>query len=522
MSSVPFRVAAAFVLGIALSPLPLRAQVTAYEQLQAFSGVLSQVRTNYVDSVDFARLVRASIRGLLSSLDPHSHYVTREEFELQLQWDRGELAAPGMELDEAGRALTVLDVEPGGPAARAGVQAGDRVLRINDSSVAGLGARAVEVRLYGEKGTKVRMTFERGSLMEPDTFAVTLKRTLLKHRVVGTPRMADRSTGYVRLAEFTEPATKELSETVKQLQKMGAAQLILDLRGNPGGDIPAMVEIASAFLPANTEVFHTQGRKKLGLESVVTHAAGEFAKLPLMILIDAGSASAAEMLAGSLQDHDRALIVGRRSFGKALIQSSLPLPTGDIVWLTTARVVTPSGRVIQRRYSGMATEQYYALAGRSGAPEDTLTLYRTDHGRPVRGGGGIEPDVGLPAGADLPVWFSVAADSGFDMAVADSVAQSLPAGAAGQAAWMSDSVAWDADVVTPFLARVRDRLGVHAQPAPAVRSRLGRILGSRVAAIRWGPAAGEEFLMENDGDIQAAVPLFARLPELLSGSAATR
>jgi carboxyl-terminal processing protease len=241
-----------------------------------------------------------------------------------------------------------------------------------------------------------------------------------------------------------------------------------------------------------------------------------------MILMDAGSASAAEMLAGSLQDHDRALIVGRRSFGKALIQSSLPLPNGDIVWLTTARVVTPSGRVIQRRYSGMATEQYYALAGRSGAPEDTLTLYRTDHGRPVRGGGGIQPDVSLPAGADLPVWFSVAADSGFDMTLADSVAQSLPAGAAGQAAWMSDSVAWDADVVTPFLARVRDRLGVHAQPAPEVRSRLGRILGSRVAAIRWGPAAGEEFLVQNDGDIQAAVPLFARLPELLSGSAATR
>src|SRR6266404_5832195 len=225
------RIVAGIALGIAFSPLPLRAQ-TAYEQLQAFSGVLSQVRTNYVDSVDLARLIQASIRGMLSSLDPHSRYVTREEFERRMQWDQGELAAPGMELDDAGRVVTVLAVEPGGPAARAGVQAGDRVVRINDSSVAGLGARAIEVRLYGEKGTKVRMTFERGSLAEPDTLAVTLKRTLLKPHDVSTPRMADSSTGYLRLAEFTAPATKELSDAVDALRKMGATQLILDLRGN--------------------------------------------------------------------------------------------------------------------------------------------------------------------------------------------------------------------------------------------------------------------------------------------------
>lgn len=506
---------------LAASP-PLGAQTAAYEQLQAFSGVLSQVRQNYVDSVDFGRLVQASIRGMLASLDPHSYYATRQEFDLRMRWDRGELAGPGLSLDDADHSVTVLAVEPDSPADKAGIQAGDRVLSVNDSSMAGLGARALEVRLFGEKGSTIRMTFERGSVVDPDTLAVKLKRALLEHRVVSLPRMADRTTGYVRLAQFTPPAPMELSAAVKKLRGLGAKQLILDLRGNPGGDIQAMVEIASAFLPARTEVFHTQGRKKTGFESVVTHDAGDFAKLPLIVLIDAGSASASEMLAGSLQDHDRALILGRRSFGKALMQSSLPLPNGDIVWLTTARVVTPSGRVIQRRYGGVGTEQYYALAGKAGAAEDTLAVYHTDRGRPVRAGGGIVPDVTRPVMAELPVWFSVATDSGFDTAVADSVAGMLPAGAPGEAAWVGDTSAWDARLVVPFLQRVHERLGVRSEAAPALRGRIGRILGSRAAVVRWGPEAGEEFLLRNDGDIRAALPLFARLSELLGPAEGTR
>ena len=518
----PYRCVALGAFALLLSAGSLAAQATAYEQLQTFSGVLSHVRTNYVDSVDFGRLIHASIRGMLSSLDPHSYYTTRQEFELRMRWDRGELAAPGLSLDDADRSVTVLGVEPGSPAAKAGVQAGDRLLSLNDSSVAGLGARALEVRLFGEKGSKIRMTLERGSVVEPDTFAVTLKRVLLEHHVVGAPRMVDQATGYVRLAQFTPPAPRELSAAVKKVRGMGAKQLILDLRGNAGGDIGAMVEIASAFLPSKVEVFHTQGRKKTGFESVMTRDAGDFAKLPLIVLIDAGSASAAEMLAGSLQDHDRALIVGRRSFGKALMQSSLPLPNGDVVWLTTARVVTPSGRIIQRRYSGIGTEQYYALAGKSGTAEDTLAVYTTKHGRPVRGGGGIVPDVSRPISAELPVWFSIAADSGYDTAIADSVARTLPAGVPGQNAWVADTGAWNARLVTPFLTRVRDRLGVRGEPAPEVRSRLGRILGSRAAVVRWGPEAGDEFLVRNDGDIRVAVSLFARLPELLSGPAGTR
>jgi carboxyl-terminal processing protease len=494
-------------------PVSAAAQGTAYEQLQAFSAVLSHARLNYVDSVDFSRLVSGAIRGMLASLDPHSHYVTREEFQLQMQWDRGELGGPGLILDEAGSRVTVLSVTPNGPAERGGIQAGDRLVRLNDSLVAGLGSRSIAARLIGDVGTKVRLTLERASATRPDTFAVTLKRSRIEHKVVTSPRMADAATGYLRLTEFTPLAPKELQDALKKLKGMGAKQVILDLRGNPGGDIEAMSAIASGFLPKQTEIFHVQGRKTSSIPPALTSENGDWAKLPLILLIDAESASAAEMLAGSLQDHDRALILGRRSFGKALIQTSLPLPNGDVVWLTTARIVTPSGRVIQRRYVAGRTEDYLAGAGRQGTAEDTVTVYRTDRGRPVRGGGGIQPDVVLPSPPELPVWFSMAIDSGYG-GVVDSLARLLGGDGPARQAWISDSARWDSYLVAPFLERVRSGLKVEALP-PASRARIGRILASRAAAVRWGEDAGDEFLVRNDADIRRTLSEFARIPGLL-------
>jgi carboxyl-terminal processing protease len=479
------------------------AQGTAYEQLQAFSGVLSYVRQNYVDSVDFSTLVQASIRGMLQSLDPHSRYATRHDFQLQSQWDRGELGEPGLSLDEAGGRLTVLSLTPNGPANRAGIQAGDRLVRLNDTTLTGLHAETVQLRLLGQMGSKVRLTFERGSLLVPDTFAVTLSRAKIEHRVVSAPRMVDAKTGYVGLDEFSPPAPKALFQAVRKLKDMGAKQLVLDLRGNPGGDMDAMMAIGSAFLPKQTELFHTQGRTTAGLPPVVTTENGDFAQLPLVLLIDAGTGSAAEILAGSLQDHDRALIVGRRSFGKALMQTSLPLPNGDVVWLTTARVVTPSGRIIQRRYRGGDEAPYWEGAGTAGAPEDSATVYRTDKGRLVRGGGGILPDIVRPAGTELPVWFTVAMDSGYASFV-DTVALRLNQDSKAKAAWISDSVGWDTLLVKPFVARVGSRLA-QVTPTPPLRGRIGRILARRVALQRWGPEAETDFLIQNDGDVRAAV-----------------
>jgi carboxyl-terminal processing protease len=504
------------LLLLAAAPPPAAAQTqrSAYEELQTFSGVLNHIRLNYPDSLSYSELVAAAIRGVLRALDPHSYYVSRVEFQRQNALDRGELATVGVRLEEVEGAATILAVAPGSPAAKSGVLAGDRVLALNDTSIAGLDMATIELRLAGDKGSKVRLTMERGPRLEPDTFSVTLKRNPFEVRSVSVVRMVDATTGYVRLEDFMGNAD-EVHKGLVKLRGMHAQQVILDLRGNPGGAVVLAVEVASEFFPKRTEIFSTRGRKRDTDTTYVTKRDGEFREVPLIVLIDERSASAAEALAASLQDHDRALLVGRRSFGKALMQSIFFLPSGDNVWLTVGRVITPSGRVIQRRYHGIGYEQYLSFAGKSGAEEDTLTTYKTTAGRLVRGGGGIAPDVVVPISAPLPVWWSAAADSGFDDAVSDSVAQTLPVTAAARAAWLTAETEWRAKLLPPFLTRVRARLGVTAVTDSLLDRRLSRILATRVAEVRWGPDAREEFLLRNDRTIRVALEQFPRLPDLL-------
>jgi carboxyl-terminal processing protease len=512
----PLFVVPALAAGVA--PDRLAAQ-SAYEELQTFSGVLNHIRVNYADSVTYAELVRAAIDGMLRSLDPHSYFLSRRDWERQEAFERGDLVGTGVTLDEEDSAATVLSLTPDGPAARAGVEPGDRIAEIADTSVAGLKLEEVELRLAGPKGSKVRVKLERGLRLEPETLTVTLKREALKPPPVVWTAMVDSVTGYLQLIWFGPKAAAEVRDGLKRLERQGARQLVLDLRNNPGGIVDAAVEIASDFLPKATVVFRTKGRKQDANQDFVTQHDGDFRDLPLVVLINGGSASASEALAGSLQDHDRALILGRRSFGKALVLAGfVVLPAGDRVQLTIARVYTPSGRIIQRRYKGLAREQYLAFAGKAGAAEDTLTVFRTDHGRAVRGGGGIVPDVVLAAPGAPPVWWSVAADSGFVAAVADSVAQTLPATAAARAHWIAGRERWAASLLVPFLARVRARLHVAAQPDSLLADRMALLLAVRAATVRWPPDGGDELRVRNDSDIRAAVGTFPRLAELLSGS----
>jgi carboxyl-terminal processing protease len=491
-------------------------QRSAYEELQAFSGVLNHIRLNYPDSVSYSELVAAAIRGVLRSLDPHSRFESRVEFERQNALERGEVFTVGVALEEVDGAATVFAVAPRSPAAKGGILPGDRVLALDDTAVAGLGMSTLTLRLAGDRGSKVRLQLERGPRLEPDTFSVTLKRSPYEVRSVSMIRMADSVTGFVRLEDFMGKAADEMHDALKKLQGMHAQRLILDLRGNPGGSVTFAVEIASEFFPKGTVVFRTQGRKRDVDTTYVTKRDGEFRFIPMMVLIDEHSASAAEALAGSLQDHDRALLVGRRSFGKAIMQSIFFLPSGDHVWLTIGRVLTPNGRFIQRRYRGLGYEQYLSFAGRTGAEEDTSTIFKTDAGREVRGGGGIAPDVVVPIVAPLPVWWSAAADSGLDDAVSDSVAHTLAATPAARAAWVNANGEWRSKLVPPFLERVRARFGVAALTDSLLERRLGRILAARAAEVRWGPDAREEFLLRNDATIRAAIERFPRLRELLA------
>ncbi len=499
----------------ATSAGPLAAQ-SSYEQLTAFSDVLNYIRLNYTDSVGYPEMVQAAIAGVLRSLDPHSYFLAREDFARRNSMERGELGITGLYFEMVDGRPTVLGVLDGSPAARSRIQPGDRLLSVDDTSAAGVDVEHLALMLAGEKGSRVHLRFARGSLLEPDTLRVTLKREQIPLRGVSTVGMADSVTGYVRLAEFTLGAGDEVDQALKTLKGRGMRRAILDLRGDPGGRIVGAVDVAGLFLARGAIVFKTRDRRNVNDHDFATQRDGAWRELPLIVLIDDRSASASEALAGSLQDNDRALIVGRRSFGKALIQRPFILHTGDVVFLTVGRVLTPSGRFIQRRYEGLGVEQYYSFRGTSGTAEDTAQVFRTTAGRPMRGGGGIAPDLPTPPPAQMPVWWSVASDSAYDTAVSDSVAVLLPATPVARARWLTDSAAWREALLPPFLARTRTGLHAAALPDSAQAARMARILAYRVAEVRWGVEAGLTFALRNDGDVRAALAAFPRLPMLLA------
>jgi carboxyl-terminal processing protease len=494
---------------------PCGAQGTpTYQELQRFSDVLNHIRSNYVDSVTTRQLVHSAIDGMLRALDPHSWFLSTEDNARFNALERGELAVIGVSLELADGVPTILAVTDRSPADHAGVRPGDRLIAVDGVPTAGLNARAISLRLAGEKGSRVRLLLERGPRLEPDSVSVVAKREIARpEQYVRAALMLDPTTGYVKLGEFGAKSAEEVRDAVNRLRGQKARRLILDLRGNPGGIVTEAVAMASQFLPANSLVFSTKGRQKSVNEEYRTKGRGEFEDLPLVVLIDQGSASAAEALAGSLQDNDRAVIAGRRSFGKALMQTAFLVPDG-MVELTIGHVLAPSGRYIQRPYTGLQLEQYYAFAGDS-SWQDTTRIFRTVHGRPVKAGGGIAPDVTLPAPPRVPRWFTVAADSGWDRAVADSVANVLPAGGAARNDWIKGSATWSDRLLPPLLARVRTRLAVNADMDQPTRDGMARHLAAETAAVRWDEAAGRELSIGNDPDVIAAIGLFGRAAEIL-------
>ena len=490
---------------LGLLPGALSAQGT-YEDLQAFSSVLNYVRLNYVDSVSYHGMVRAAIAGMLQSLDPHSRFETKADFERYVDLMQGKLSSSGLTLELVDGRPVVLGIVHGSPTDRAGVLPGDRLLSINDTSALGIPTRALELRLSGDQGAKFRLRLERGPALEPDTLRVSFKLAPVKPPAVSEALLVDSTTAVVRLESFERPdAIAEVSKTLDDLKHRGMKRLVLDLRWNPGGLVQGASQLAGLFLPARTLVFRTKGRQSADDQQFVTVQDGKWKDLPLAVLVNEWTASASEAFAGAMQDHDRAIIVGRRTFGKALMQRDFILPDGDVIWLTVARIVSPSGRVIQRQYHGLGALQYDLLAGHGGAPADTDALYHTDAGRVVRGGGGILPDSVLPPAPAPPRWWVTAGDSGILLRVADSVSQTLGASDRDQAAWLSLGPAgWRARLLGPFLTACRAELGIEARLDERQADQVAVRLAARAAQVRWGDVAASAVEVSADPEVAAA------------------
>lgn len=379
---------------------PSRAQDDATEQLQKFVRFYRSLHALYVDSVEMAPLVEEAMQSMLLQLDPHSAYLDREEMEVSQAAFAGSFGGIGIEFRVLQDTIRVMGVVAGGPAEEVGLRVNDRLLRIDTLSAVGLRQHEVPARLRGEPGTTVRVTAWRPETGETSTYSIV--RDEIPLHTVDAAYKLDARTGYVKIGRFGRTTVAEFTQAVKRMGRLDA--LVLDLRGNGGGLMDQAVGLASCFLEKGDLVLSTEGRA-VPLRSFEATGTDLFRKGRLVVLIDEDSASASEIVAGALQDWDRAVIVGRPSFGKGLVQRQVPLGDGSAVRITIARYRTPSGRIIQRPYEKGHKKDYYAAhAERFLRPEaDTVSVdstlrYRTlRNGRTVYGGGGIRPDLYVAA-----------------------------------------------------------------------------------------------------------------------------
>lgn len=390
--------------------------VSAFSQIRIDMGPESPLRklqlaemainNLYVDSVDEKKLVEDAIRGMLEKLDPHSSYSTPAEVKKMNEPLRGNFDGIGVQFNMMDDTLLVIQPTLKGPSEKAGIIAGDRIITVNDTTIAGVKMSTEDImnRLRGPKGTKVKLGIKRTGISELIYFTVT--RDKIPVNSVDAAYMIRPKIGFIRIGNFGATTHKELMNSMETLKDQGMKDLILDLQGNGGGYLMAAVDIANEFLEKDDLIVYTNGMRAPRME-YKAKGNGSFKKGNIVVLVDEYSASAAEIVTGAIQDHDRGIVVGRRSFGKGLVQRPIDLPDGSMIRLTVAHYYTPAGRCIQKPFKKGANKDYAMdVYNRLKHGEltnadsihfaDSLKCYTLRKRRVVYGGGGIMPDVFVP------------------------------------------------------------------------------------------------------------------------------
>jgi len=365
--------------------------------------ILSLVDQGYVDSVDLAGIVEKSIPEILKNFDPHTAYIPASEMQEVREEMEGNFSGVGVQFSIQEDTVRVIDVVAGGPSSKVGLLAGDRIVAVNDSVIAGVNIDNNEVlkMLRGDKGTIVTVGIVRTGVPEILNFEII--RGDIPLYSVDVSYMINEETGYIKIERFSETTYREFYEGIMKMKGEGARKVIIDLRGNVGGYLTQVLKMVDEFLEKDEPILYTMGEHQ-PKKTYNASARNAFAEMGVYVLIDEYSASASEIFAGAMQDNDRGLVIGRRSFGKGLVQEQIPLTDGSALRLTVARFYTPSGRSIQKPYD-QGTEKYYrdvlqrihsgGLVADSTLLADSLQ-YRTKSGRIVYGGGGIMPDIFVP------------------------------------------------------------------------------------------------------------------------------
>jgi carboxyl-terminal processing protease len=381
-----------------------------YQQARLFDDVLSHVSQYYVDSLSESSLYRKATDGLLAELhDPYSVLLVEDDYKQLTETTTGNYGGLGIQIDVRDGWITVVAPLPDTPAERAGVETGDRIIEVDGKSTEGWNNERAVNALRGEPGSKVRIKVERAGIAEPVIYDLTRARIHLRSVPAGT--LFPGGIGYISLNPVSESSAAELQAEVSSMMEKGMKSMIFDLRGNPGGLLDQGVKVADLFLDSRQEIVSTRGRAKGSSRQFVDEARQVWPELPIVVLVNEGSASAAEIIAGAMQDHDRAVVVGTPTFGKGLVQTLFTLGENVALKLTTARWFTPSGRTIQRvaRNEEEQFEQAAQDSGRgvatvsdSSASDSLVPIFRTDGGRIVRGGGGIVPDLVMRQDSTTP------------------------------------------------------------------------------------------------------------------------
>ncbi|HTK38407.1 MAG TPA: S41 family peptidase, partial [Pyrinomonadaceae bacterium] len=359
-----------------------------------FSEALDLIRENYAGLTDVNNLTKSSIQGALRSLDPHSNYFDPAEYQSLLEEQQSEYSGIGatiVNFEKDGILDTfVLSTSPGSPAQKAGLRFGDRIISVDGDWVGGESSETVRDKVRGENGSTLRLIVERAATMRRDLVAI--KRSLVAEPSVPDHYILRPGVGYIDLTEgFNYTTADEVGTALRALHRQGITSLILDLRGNPGGILEQAIKVAEKFLPAGSVIVSQRGR--MAIDNRVWKSTNNAPEtIPVVLLVDEGTASASEVVAGALQDHDRALIIGERTFGKGLVQDVINLPYGSGLTLTAARYYTPSGRCIQRDYSNGDIYDYFRHQHEMTDAERAKFEARTVTNRKVYGGDGIMPD----------------------------------------------------------------------------------------------------------------------------------
>jgi carboxyl-terminal processing protease len=509
-------------IGIILGTNPFRPRTenpdaTARGYLR-YKEILSYIDRDYVDSVDADGLTNYAIAQLLGKLDPHSVYIPAKDREQVDSFLQSSFDGAGLDFNFFRDTATVVTTLAGGPAEAAGLLPGDQLLRVGEQAVAGahLSTAQLTQLLRGARGSSLSLVVARPQ--QPEPLTVRLNRGRLANASVEPGALLeDGQTGYIKVNRFAANTYEEFKAQLADLQRQGLKRLVLDLRGNPGGYLDRATRLADEFIAGSRKIVYTVGKEEQYATQTYAHVAGDWEQGPLVVLVDENSASAAEVLAGALQDHDRALLVGRRTFGKGLVQQPITLQEGGELRLTVARYYTPVGRCIQKPYGPDRAAYNRELTERAQRGElgsaDSVRFapeqrFHTDHGRVVYGGGGIMPDVFVARDTLLhSAYYAKLQNVGAIKAYALAFYRQHKAELAGLRFAQYQAVFRVTDTELDGLTRTAALAGLRPDPvalrrcAPALRN----CLKACIARSAYGPEAGRAVLRDNDLELQQAL-----------------